>query len=297
VNLLAADHAINVGWQLATTQSGNATITGYEVDYATSAAPAAWSVSTVGTDPTESSNVVTGLTDGTAYYVQVGAISSLGTTWSAVAGPAVPVVTLDSTAWSAPASRTVKYGATATIRGSLTDSSTKHAVGSTAVFLRSRPGHSGAFTVDRSVVTTSTGVASAAVKPTRTTQYELVYAGDSSRHAAVSAIATVKVAQVVKAALTKKRVARRALVKVYGTVSPAAAGKTVRLQEKVAGKWKTVGTAAKIHKQKLPNHATKIGYLLSVKAAKKGKLLLRVTRAATVSCVAGTSSTVTATVT
>jgi hypothetical protein len=296
VSLLAADHAINVGWSPAAAQSGNATITGYEVDYATSAAPSAWSVSTTGTDPNESSNVVTGLTDGTAYFVRVGAISSIGTTWSTVAGPAVPARALDVTAWSAPTSQSVRYGTKATIHAALTDSSTQHPVGSTAVTLRSRPGHSGAFTALHTMVTTGAGVARLVVKPTRTTEYEWVYAGDGSRRSSTSAVATVEVAQTVTAAVANKRVARRSKVQVYGTVSPAATGKSVRLQEKVAGKWKTVGAAARIHKQKLPNHKVKVGYVLRLRAAKKGRLTLRVTRAATPTCIAGMSSTVTVTV-
>jgi hypothetical protein len=234
VTAQAAPSAANLNWMPPSPGGGKATVTGFASRYST-AASGPWTPYATGTDPYQSSDTVTGLTNGVAYYFQVGSISSLGTNWSAAVGPVTPHVPADTTSWSTPRSTTVSYGRSATVQATLTDTTTTHPIGSASVTLRSRRGTSGTFTTVKSLPTTTAGVASASVTPKGFTQYEWVYAGDSAHAAKTSAIATVKVAQVVAARLAHRSIHHGSKAEAYGTVSPSAAGKTVYLQEVIGG--------------------------------------------------------------
>jgi hypothetical protein len=106
----------------------------------------------------------------------------------------------------------------------------------------------------------------------------------SARPASVrhSATAIVSVAQLVHATLSDSKVK---------------AGKTVRRQRLVSGKWKSLSISAKIKLQTLPNHKKVVGYVRPCTPTSHGKLKLRVTRSKTSTNAAGTSKRLKLTVT
>jgi len=161
----------------------------------------------------------------------------------------------------------------------LTDKTSHAAVGSVSVSLLSRKGASGTYHLVKKLTTTSAGLAKATVQPSVNSQCKFVFAATSAHAAATSGIATVDVAQVVKAALTKTTTTQGGKVSVYGAVLPAATGETVTLQLKVNGKWKTI-SSVKTKKQKLPNGAKTVGYIIGYSPITKGTQTLRVIRAA-----------------
>jgi hypothetical protein len=92
-----ASGSLNVWWEPPASDGGVA-ISDYVIQYRTSAGPGSWSTFSDGTS-TATGTTITGLSNGTAYDVQVAAVNSIGTSsYSSTVGPTTP---------SAPASITV----------------------------------------------------------------------------------------------------------------------------------------------------------------------------------------------
>jgi len=158
------------------------------------------------------------------------------------------------------------------------------------VSIQARSGHSGPFTVLGSNSTGGDGVVSFPIRPKFNAQYQLTYAGDVVHFPSVSAIATVKVAQVVTATLKPRKVTRHHTVRIFGTVTPNANGKVVVLQRLVAGRWHKL-RGVRVHRQTLPNGRTMVGYVVRFTPRYRGIVKLRVARGATRLNVGGVSLT------
>jgi predicted thioesterase len=188
-------------------------------------------------------------------------------------------------------SATIAEGKSVSISGTLSDAQ-GGAIGSTQVQLFKRANASSAWTLVTAVSSNASGVLTSSQKPTANTQYEWQWvggAGAPGHNAVVSGVQSVTVNQVITAAATAKSIKHGKVVKIYGTVSPNERNQTVVLQQYVSGKWKSLKVTAKIVKQKLPNGKTTVGYVLKFKPPKKGKYVLRASRAATKANGAGVS--------
>lgn len=220
-------------------------------------------------------------------------IKVTGSTWALVFPQ---TSTADASSMTNTPNKTVNYGASTTTSTTVTDTDSSTPVASAAVKLYKRPTASAPWAFVADATTNASGVASKSVTPTGKTLYEWRYAGDGGHQAATSPTQTVSVKQVVSAHSTKSSVKHGVAVKIYGTVKPASAGKTVTLQRRAGTHWKAIGTAT-IKKQKLPNSTTTVGFVFTVRQAAKGTFHYRVAKAATASLLAGTSSALTVRVT
>jgi VCBS repeat-containing protein len=146
------------------------------------------------------------------------------------------------------------------------------------------------------VNTSGSGAASKSVKLTANTQFEWVYAGDSTHKTATSPVKSVSVAQVVTVHSTAKTVKHGVAFKIYGTVRPAGSGQSVSLQRFGGGTWHKVTTAT-LRKQKLPNGSTTVGFVFTVKQSTAGSVKFRVEKAATATLAKGDSAAVTVKIT
>jgi hypothetical protein len=285
-----------VSWT-APTDNGGSAITGYDVQYSSDSGTTWTSASSAFNTSTATSETVTGLTNKTSYVFRVAAINAIGTgAYSAASTAVTPTAPTppapDSTTLSITAPASVKYGATATISGTLTDSTTRKALSGQTVGLYRRASSSKSFTLVKSVKTTSAGVARDAVKTTANEQYEWRYAATSTHKAATSKVKSVGAVQTVSIARTPAKVKAGKSIKIYGAVTPAGSGK-ISLQSDVKGKWRAAGTAT-IKRQKLPNGKKAVGYVFTVKLAKKGTYTYRVVKAATSTLLAGVSGKISA---
>jgi hypothetical protein len=191
---------------------------------------------------------------------------------------------------SAGAAKTINEGAKLSVTTTLTDAAHSTPITGATVTLLGRAGSTGAFATVATVVTNSSGLATASVKPTVNGQYEWQFAGSSGHASATSAAQAVNVAQVVTATVAPASVKHGTAAKIYGTVSPNENGQVVVLQQLVNGKWKTLTVRATIKKQLLPNHKTAVGFVLTIKEATKGTFTFRVMRAATAHNASGVST-------
>ncbi len=292
----AGKRRVTLDWT-APTDDGGVPLQYYEIDGSANGGKD-WQVvdTDYDTSDTSVSDTISNLTNGTTYDFRIRAENGVvDGAWSNTVS-ATPHGPQDPSALSAPHGSTVSYGKSATLSSKLTDKTSHAAIGSASVSLLSRKGTSGTFHMVKKLTTTSAGLAKAVVQPSVNTQYEFSYAATSAHSAVTSGIATVDVAQVVKAALTKTTIAHGAKDSVYGTVLPAASGEKVSLQVKVNGKWKTIGSA-KTKKQKLPSGTKAVGYVISYTPGKAGKEALRVVRAADATNAGGTSKKLTLKVT
>lgn len=211
-----------------------------------------------------------------------------GSTWTLVYPTALPAQDASSLAISR--STTVRYGSSTTTSATLKDTKTGHVIPGAPVKLYSRTSTSAAWALAGSATTSSKGVASKAVKPTRRTYYQWRYAGSSTLKASTSATQTVSVSQVVSAHLNRSSVMHGKSVKVYGTVSPSSSGKKVTLQRLIGKAWRSLSSVV-IKSQRLPNGKKAIGFVFSTKLTKKGSYSFRVYKPATPTLSAGYSST------
>lgn len=286
----AGNHQVNLTWT-APTDDGGIALDHYEVQDSTNAG-ADWEQIDTDYDTSETTlhDGILGLTDGTTYEFRVRAENGVvDGTWSDTVS-ATPHGPLDPSAISPAASQTISYGTSVHLTTVLTDSASGHAIGGASVKLMDRNGTSGNFSVLTTLPTDTNGIAQITEKPAHNTQYEWSYAGTSGHGSATSAPATVKVAQVITAALDKSKIKHHKAVHVFGIVLPTAAGEKVVLQLDVKGKWKPVGSAT-TKKQNLPNGKKALGYSVSYKPGKKGKEQLRVVRAADATNLGATSKT------
>ena len=127
-------------------------------------------------------------------------------------------------------------------------------------------------------------------------RYQWRFAGDSSHAAVTSGTETISVRPVISSHSTNSTVAHNVAFQIYGTVKPASAGQTVHLQRQAGTAWNTISTAT-IKSQKLPNGSTAVGFVFTVKQSSAGTYKNRVSKGATTTLVAGTSSTMTVHVT
>jgi streptogramin lyase len=188
------------------------------------------------------------------------------------------------------------YGRKVTVSTTLTDVTSGHTMPGAAVVLYRRASSKVSWSKVVSRTTSSTGTASTSFTARANEQLEWRYAGNASHHAATSAIKSLSVKQVVAISATRTKVAVGKVVKLYGWVSPASAGQRVYLQLKVGTKWKTL-TSVLLKKQRLPNGATRVGYVFSRTMRPTGKQTFRVSRPRTATLAAGLSRTITITIT
>jgi hypothetical protein len=282
VSATAGHASATVKWA-APADSGGSAITGYDIEYKPATAATFQHVSAgAGT-----SKVVTGLTNGTKYVFQVAAKNVIGTgAYSTPTGQIAPFA--DNSSLAISKALTIAYGKATTITGTLTDTSTHKAVSGATLTLYHRATTSGAWIKGASAKTGSTGVAKLSAKPTSRTYYQWRYAGTTVVKAATSGTDTVNLSQVVGITAPAKVTHGKAFT-IWGTVSPGTSGQKVELQRKVGTSYRNV-VGATLKRQKLPNGATKLGYVFKLTLKTKGSYSYRVTRAATSTLSAGTSA-------
>jgi titin len=276
VSAVAGDSQVTVSW-LVPADDGGVAISSYDVRYSADGGTT-WTSS--GVVATGSPATVTGLTNGTSYVFDVAALNDVGLgNYSAPSGAAKPW--RDSSSLSGGPSTTIAYGNSLVLSTVLRDSTTGSALVSYSVQLMSRTSTSKPWTAYRTVSTSSTGAASATVKPTALTMYSWQFAGTPGHAATTSSAQTVSVAQVVGIAATATSIRHGNVVKYYGTVGPNQAGQYVYLQILVGRTWKTTALKAKLISQRLPNGHTMVGYVLALKTASIGTFSYRAYRPAT----------------
>jgi hypothetical protein len=281
----AGNQAVSLSWTAPASDGGSA-ITGYDVQYSANAG-STWT-SAPASASTTPSRAVGGLTNGTSYVFRVAAINSIGEgAFSGQSAAVVPVA--DGSSLTIGTSATVNYGAIVTLRTVLKDTRTNAAIPSASVVLYRRFATSGAVSLVKTVTTSSTGAAAFAVKMTRFTQFQWRYAGTATHKAAVSALQTIKVAQIVSIRTTTTSIVHGHAVKLYGTVAPAVSGQVVYLQQLTATGWRNVASVAE-KLQKLPNGVTTVGYVFARTLSSRGTYTFRVYKSATSTLLAGASA-------
>jgi hypothetical protein len=244
---------------------------------------------------------ITHLTPGTAYEFEVCTEDEYteGKTDAADApcsAPTAAVTPYDQSSLTHPPSTTIKDGGSVKLSTTLSDGTSHSAVANATVTLLARPASGSTFHSAGTAKTDSTGTASLTLAPTKNTQYEWTYSAAGAHASATSAMWTVTVKQTVAAALAHASIHHGKAGEVYGTIAPSASGLVVSLQYEHHGTWVTL-TTAKTKRQTLPDHKKTVGYALKHTFASKGTFHLRVTRAATSTNAAGTSKSLTLTVT
>ncbi|MDT4943501.1 MAG: trimeric autotransporter adhesin, partial [Pseudonocardiales bacterium] len=281
----AGNQAASVSWTAPASDGGSA-ITGYHVQYSANGG-STWT-SAPASVSTAPARTVGGLTNATSYVFRVAAINSIGEgAFSGQSAAVVPVA--DGSSLTIGGSATLNYGATVTLRTVLKDARTNAAIPSASVGLYRRYGTSGPLSLVKAVTTSSTGAAAFAVKMTRFTQFQWRYAGTATHKATLSAVQTIKVAQVVSIRTTATTIVHGHTVKLYGGVAPAASGQVVYLQQHTATGWKTIASVAE-KLQKLPNGATAVGYVFARTLSSRATYVFRVYRPATSTLLAGYSA-------
>jgi subtilisin family serine protease len=173
----------------------------------------------------------------------------------------------------------VIYGHSATVTGELIDKTTHSALAGEPVQLYAKTG-SGAYNLEATKTTNSTGTVSASVSPKSKTTYQWRFAGDSPQGAVNSASKTVLVQPVVTMTAKPKSVGKNEKFQLFGTTAPRRSGAMIEIQEKVNGNWKTIDTV-NTKKQLLPNGNRVVGYVDGLKIAKGGSYKFRALWAAT----------------
>lgn len=133
------------------------------------------------------------------------------------------------------------------------------------------------------VVGNSQGAAAHRVVETTPASYQWRYQGaigDTNLLASVSQIFRTAVTFVVHAALTHPRVKVGKPVSIYGTVTPGATGKSVKLQEFTHHSWSTIASQ-KLAKRLLPSSKKrKVGYQFALSTSHRGSRTYRVLKPA-----------------
>lgn len=246
VTAKAAHAAATVTWTQPA--SNGRAITGYDVEYSSdnganwNPGPSAANTSTATTQ------VVTGLVNGTSYRFRVAAINDIGMGEYSTASAAVTPTPKPDVSAAAIAAKPahIMFKESAIVTGTLTDSATHRHVGGVPMLLQQRSTPHSAWSAGKPHQTSAAGVARAAVAPSRNTSYRWVFKGDVAHAAVASRSLTVHVASLVKASLTHSTVKHGHAVIVRGTVRPGGPGERVVLQEKRHGHWQTVGKAAPV---------------------------------------------------
>jgi hypothetical protein len=166
----------------------------------------------------------TGLANGLTRTFTVTATNDKGT--GAASAGSNPVVFYSSALSISPAARTVVAGTAARLAGTLTSGPSA----ARQLVLRTYVG--GKLTKTQALTTSITGAWSASVLPTYTSSYRVVFLGDATHKAVVSAAAAVSVQT--RVLITSPRTGTKTTVRtvtVTGKVSPNKAGAYVRLYE------------------------------------------------------------------
>ena len=148
-----------------------------------------------------------------------------------------PAVQAGSTRLSLRAdSGKIRYGASVTLRGMLTDATTGAGIAGRTVTLRSGS------SVVGNVATAADGSYAARVRPGRTMSFQATFAGSATQLASSTGSVTVKVRLAVRAlpSRTKGKPGRYAVV---GQANPGPIGTKLQLQVRGAKAWKTVRAA------------------------------------------------------
>ena len=200
--------------------------------------------------------------------------TTAGTLTEPISAHAVPPP--DPSALTAPAGSFQPYGATPTLTGTLTDTTTHVPVTGASVELLARKSGSSVFQHVASGTTDSHGTVSIKLPALkRIATYEWSYAGDSAHEPVTSGTGKVVVVPVVQAALLHGKVHHGKTAHVSGTVDPTLAGTTVTLQRRTAAGWKTADTDI-IRLQTLPDGRHTTGFALAWKPGHAGTYKLRV---------------------
>jgi len=218
---------------------------------------------------------------GTCGQVSVsGAVTSNdGTTVSAT----IPFTVTGCTALTAvAATSSLVYGASSTIAGTLKDTVHNAALSGASIVLRTCP--VGGSCTTRTTMTNGSGGYSFGVKPARNTSYTISYPGTANL-ASASQTRTVKVAPKVTVTASRTTMPSGGTLKLTGTVAPSHAGKTVLIQRKVSGVWKTIVKATL-------NSSSAYAKSFTLSGAKGSRAALRVVLPAHTDHLAGVSKTV-----
>jgi hypothetical protein len=291
VHASAGNGTASVAWTAPANDGGSA-ITGYTLQYSVDKG-AHWTTTTH--NGTSRSQAVSGLTNGKSYVFRVAARNVAGTgSFSSASSAVTPVA--DASKMTNSLSSSLKYGATGKFWTRLTDSHTGAVLSGRWVSLYRRGASNQAWKLVKSVKTASSGYGTVSYKPSTSGQYEWRYTGENLHEAAASGITSQSVAQVVSAHAVHPTIRHGSTLTIYGTISPAASGQQVSLQQQVNKSWKGK-TTAKERKQKLPNHKTAVGFVLKLKIKAKGKYKFRVYKPSASGRAAGYSTTVSVKVT
>ena len=263
-----ASSKVTVSWDAPADDGGQA-IESYHVQYSTGGG---WHDAV---DSAQSPAIVKNLTNGTSYVFRVSANNGFAV--GAYGDPSAAIIPhgpYDSTLLHTPPDKVIRYGQSTTISTRLTDTTTSTPISGADVALLARPAHATDYTHVDTQSTNANGVVQFHVAPTETTAYKFTYDGNWQHHLAQSYKTDVLVSSIVKASITKATVKHRHLTKIWGTVKPF--GKSVELQRLVHGTYTTLPVTARVKKQRLPNHKTKVGYILEYYPKKRSHQTLRV---------------------
>jgi hypothetical protein len=287
-DVVAGNASATVSWSAPAFDGGHPVL-GYDVQYSGNGYAWISAASSFHSD-SSTSQVVTGLTNGTSYVFRVAAVNAVGTgsysPASAAVTPSAPPV--DASHFAAGPNHSVVYGHSVSLAATLSDRAT-NATLSAPVQLLSRTGTAAAFGSVESLTSATDGTVSVTVQPTVTTQYEFFYAGSAAHARSYSGVVTVSVAPGVTARLTKSKAARHHSVTLYGAVKPNQSGVVVWLQRRSGSTWKTLAVHAEEKKQRLPNGKRSLGFVLKVPTTKKGTASYRALVKAASSRIAGSS--------
>lgn len=289
------DGAIVVGW-VAPHDTGGGQILGYDVEYALKPYTTWVSASNAFHSNPATTETITGLTGGPRLKVRVATITAFGAgVYSLPTQSVAP--DLDKTLFNRTSDVTVTYGKRAHLQTYAFDQATGQRILGITVALQSETSSAAGFHTITALHPNSSGVTSYSLRPKRNATYRYVFAGSSTHLPGIGPAFHVLVAPIVSATGTATRVAKNASLKIFGTVTPSAAGNLVFLQHKVGAKWKTLSVFTKIRRQRLPNGHTALGYVIRVPTSATGKTKYRVLRSGSAKLASGQSKAVTVTVT
>lgn len=273
----AGDSQVKLTWS-APADTGGAPVQYYVVRYSTNNG-SSW---TTGPTVYDTVTIVKNLHNGTAYVFEIRANNGTASgPYSDATNPVTPHGSggggsTDTVSIAAPKSATVRFGKSATLSTTLTDTTTSSPVSSASVTLLAKAANAASFVqVGTDQTTDSQGTAHLTVTPKISTDYRWSYNGDSKHTAATSSVGTVEVDQAIHAHLSATKVHHGKHAEVYGIVVPNRKGEKVALQQHHGGSWQTVGHA-KIAVQKLPDGTHRAGFVIDVSTQTTGKQVLRV---------------------
>jgi hypothetical protein len=199
--------------------------------YVVTGSPGDHSVTVAGSS---TSATVPGLSSSGAYTFTVKAINKVGSSGSSKVSPVVhPMIT---TGFAVHAPTSLAFKSSMTYSATLTRHDTGAPLKDRAVTLYRRESSAKPWTVARHLTTDSKGNVSTSLKPYRSTEYELYWAGSKSGRPAV-AINTVVVRPTVYAHLSANPVKKGHKATLYGEVKNFSPGQKVTREGYYSGAW------------------------------------------------------------